>query len=148
MASTITRILLHITFSTKDRAAIIPEANESGLFNYMGGICKRLNSPLLAAGAASDHVHLLLGLNKTLALSDLMLELKRDSSIWMKGNGVRRFSWQDGYFAFSIGESAVANTRRYIAGQRQRHAKMDFKDEVREFLSKYNLEWNEDHIWS
>ncbi len=150
MASTLTRILLHITFSTKDRAPLIPPAIEADLAAYLGGICRHHHSALLACGGTSDHIHLLVSLGKIVALADLMLHLKRDSSKWIKPKDVaaRDFAWQDGYFAFSIGESGVADLRRYIDGQKEHHARVDFKDEMRAFFRKYGIEWQEEHVWT
>ncbi|MBX3376199.1 MAG: transposase [Phycisphaeraceae bacterium] len=91
-----------------------------------------------------------MSLNKTLALSTFMQEVKRDSSKWLHSTvpGMHAFHWQDGYFAFSIGESGAASLRQYIAGQKEHHASMDYKDEVRSLLRKYNLEWDERYIWT
>ena len=148
MASTLTRVLIHVTFSTKNREATIPENLEEGLSAYIGGICRRLNSPLVAMGGTADHVHLLLGLGKTVTLSDLMLNIKRDSSKWLKDHGaVASFGWQDGYFAFSIGESAVEALLRYISNQKQHHERVDYKDEMRLFPRKYGIEWDEQYVW-
>lgn len=135
MASTLTKVLLHIAFSTKDRADLIPEALEPDLFAYIGGICRRMDSPLLAMNGVPDHVHMLVSLGKTVAQSDLMLNIKRDSSKRMK-DAVPDFAWQDGYFAFSIGESGLETLRSYIADQKQHHAGVDFKGEMRAFMRK------------
>ena len=118
------------------------------MFAYMGGICRRIESPLRESGAAADHVHLLISLSKTVALSNLMMEIKRDSSKWMKAHGVAGFGWQDGYFAFSIGQSSVPAIRAYFANQREHHARVTFQDEVRAFLAKYGIEWDEQHVWT
>jgi REP element-mobilizing transposase RayT len=108
-----------------------------------------MESPLLAMGGVDDHVHMLVSLGKTLALSELMLNVKRDSSKWIKerGEGLGAFGWQDGYFGFSIGESGVEALRGYIANQKEHHKTIDFKDEVRAFLRKYGIEWDERYIW-
>ncbi|MBX9735843.1 MAG: transposase [Phycisphaerales bacterium] len=84
MASTLTKLLVHITFSTKGRAALIPEPIEQNLYSYIGGICRRMESPLLAMNGTADHVHLLVNLSKNTTLADLMLNVKRDSSKWIK----------------------------------------------------------------
>ncbi len=152
MASTLTRLLVHITFSTKNRVAIIPEAIEPDLYAYMGGICRRMESPLLAMGGVANHVHMLVSLGKTVALSELLLNVKRDSSKWIKeqdagGGALDAFGWQDGYFGFSIGESGVDALRVYIANQKEHHKTIDFKDEVRAFLRKYRIEWDERYVW-
>ncbi|MBK7404179.1 MAG: IS200/IS605 family transposase [Phycisphaerales bacterium] len=149
MASTLTKLLLHITFSTKDRLPQIAETIEPDLYAYTGGICRRMDSPLLAMGGTADHVHMLVSLGKTLALSDLMLNVKRDSSKWIKEHSASTaFAWQDGYFGFSIGESGVDALRAYIASQKEHHKQTDFKDEMRTFLRKYGIEWDERYVWA
>ncbi len=149
MASTLTKLLIHITFSTKNRAGFIPEAIEPELYAYIGGICRRMDSPLLAMGGVADHVHMLISLAKTVALSDLMLNIKRDSSKWVKekDSTLGDFAWQEGYFAFSIGESNMDTLRAYIANQKQHHKTLDFKDEMRSFLRKYGIESDERYMW-
>ena len=149
MASTLARLLVHITFSTKRREALIPEEIEPNLYAYIGGICRRMESPLLAMGGITDHVHLLVSLGKTVALADLMLNIKRDSSKWIKEQdaALSAFGWQDGYFAFSIGESVVDALRIYIANQNEHHKTVTFKDEMRGFLRKYGIEWDERYAW-
>lgn len=148
MASTLTKILLHITYSTKNRAAIIPSAIEPDLYAYIGGICRCMDSPLLAMNGTENHVHMFVSLGKTVALSDLMLNVKRDSSKWFKEKdaALGDFSWQDGYFAFSIGESGADALRVYIANQKEHHKTVDFKDEMREFLRKYGIAWDERYV--
>ena len=142
MASTLTKILLHITFSTKDRVPTIPESREPVLYSYIGGICRRMNSPLLAMGGTADHVHMMVSMSKTIALSILLMEVKRDSSKWIKERdaSLRTFGWQDGYFGFSIGESEVEALRAYSANQKSHHTTVDFKVEIRMFLQKYGIE--------
>jgi putative transposase len=148
MASTLTKLLVHVTFSTKDRTPTITSAIEPDLFAYIGGICRRMESPMLFINGVPDHVHMLVSLGKTVALSDLMLNVKRDSSKWVKGHeGFESFRWQDGYFGFSIGESGVDALRAYVANQKEHHAAVDFKDEVRTFLRKYGIEWDERYVW-
>ena len=149
MASTLTKLLVHITFSTKQREPLIPEAIEPNLYAFIGGICRRLESPLLAMNGTSNHVHMLVSQGKTIALSDLMLEVKRDSSKWIKeqGEGLRHFGWQDGYFGFSLGISAMAETKAYIAKQKVHHAAVDFKAEIRAMLVKNEVEWDERYVW-
>lgn len=104
---------------------------------------------LIAAGAADDHVHLLVVLSKTETVSDLLLQIKRDSSKWVKlqGTAFARFGWQDGYAAFSIGQSQVEAVTRYLAGQRKRHKRVSFKEELLVLLAKYEVEFDPKYIW-
>lgn len=148
MASTLTKNLLHITFSTKLRAPFISPSVAPDLYGYIGGICRNFDSPLLASGGIEDHVHLLIDLSKNVALAPLMLNLKRESSKWCKSHtSLRRFGWQKGYFSFSIGESGFKNLTAYIANQRSHHNSFDFKTEVRGLLTKYKMTWDERYIW-
>lgn len=149
MASTLTRLLVHVTFSTKHREATISESAEPDLYAYIGGICRRMDSPLLAMGGTANHVHMMISLAKTVALADLMMHVKRDSSKWMheREPAAPGFAWQEGYFAFSIGESGAEGLRKYIASQKTHHATLDFKDEMRAFFTKYGVEWDERHVW-
>jgi putative transposase len=147
MAGTLTRLLVHITFSTRGREPLIPESIETELYAYIGGISRNHGSVLMAMGGMPDHVHMLISLSKTIALAELMLHVKRDSSKWMKERSDADFGWPEGYFAFSIGESGVEELRGYIAEQRNRHRTRDFKAELREFLTKYRIDFDEDHIW-
>ena len=148
MAATLTNIVLHITYSTKHREPTIPIEMLPDLFAYKGGICRDLNSPLLHAGGVADHVHLLVSLNKTLALSDLMLNIKRGSSSWLKQQpNLKHFAWQDGYFAFSVSHDHIPVVRQYLDNQPVHHARTDFQSEVLAFLKKYNVNFDPKYIW-
>lgn len=150
MAQTLTRILLHIVFSTKNREPTIAPSVEPELHKYLGGIARNLGSPALAIGGVADHVHLLVSLSKTLAVAELLQNLKKDSSKWIKTKGpeLAAFAWQEGYGAFSIGESQVEALTRYIRTQAEHHRVRTFQDEFRDRLGKYGVEFDERYIWS
>ena len=150
MAQSLTRILVHIIFSTKLRANLIAPEIEPDLHAYLGGICRNHSSPLLCIGGAEDHVHLLVTLSKTLALSDFVLHLKRDSSMWVKKRfaAFATFGWQDGYAGFSVGESQVGRIRTYFAEQKEHHRRVSFQDELRKFLARYGVEYDERYVWT
>lgn len=122
---------------------------EADLFAYMGGIANNNKSKLLAAGGTANHVHLLASLSKNIALSELVGDIKRDSSVWIKDQGLRysKFHWQDGYGAFSVGYTQLNVVKKYIARQKEHHARVSFEDEFRYFLKKYNVEYDERFIW-
>lgn len=150
MAQTLTRLLVHAIFSTKGRQDLIPPEIESELHAYLAGICRNCGSPLLTAGGTANHVHLLISLSKTIALSDLMLNVKKDSSRWLKTKapGLERFGWQDGYGAFSIGQSQAAAVTAYIARQKEKHRAMSFEAEFIALLKKYNVPYDPRYVWS
>jgi|ERR1051325_8352570 REP element-mobilizing transposase RayT len=149
MSSTLTKVLLHIVFSTKHREDILPQQIEDDLYGYIGGVCRRMDSQLKVAGGTANHLHLLVNMGKTVSLSDLMLNIKRDSSKRVKelAPALGRFHWQDGYFAFSIGESGVEDLTAYIRRQKEHHQRLDFRDEVRGLLERYKVEWDEAFVW-
>lgn len=122
---------------------------EGELFKYFSGIIRAKNSKLISAGGTEDHVHLLISLEKNCVVPKLIGDLKRSSSLWIKKRfpKVSNFYWQKGYGAFSIGQSQVPALVKYIENQKQRHKGLDYKDQLREILQKYEIDYDEDFIW-
>lgn len=149
MAATLTSVLIHATFSTRNREPLIPRDLLPELFRYMGGVCRDMNSPLLHAGGTSDHVHLLLSLGKTESIANVMMHAKRATSMWIKNarSECTTFAWQDGYFAFSIGHDAVDAVRAYLDSQDEHHRTRSFQEEVLTFLKKYNVAYDPKYLW-
>lgn len=149
MAATLTSVLLHFTFSTKNRQPFIPLDLRPELFAYMGGVCRDMKSPLLHAGGVEDHVHLLISLGKTVAYADLMMHVKRSSSSWIKNTrqGLASFAWQDGYFCFSVGHDGLPAVRDYFDRQEEHHRGSSFQEEMLGFLKKYKVEYDPKYLW-
>ena len=149
MPQSLVSLLVHVVFSTKHREALIAPEIEADLFAFMTGVLKNHDSRLLAANGTADHVHLLISLSKNIALSHLIQELKKSTSRWVKTRGLkfRNFQWQDGYGAFTVGESGVPALKQYIARQKEKHQKKSFESELVEFLKKYGVEYDERYIW-
>ena len=120
MAQSLSNILLHIVFSTKHRQPLIDERIERELAKYLATACNTLGCPAHGIGGADDHIHIACSLGRAVAVSKLVQEIKQDSSQWMKTNGREygEFAWQNGYGAFSIGQSQLDDLRTYIARQR------------------------------
>jgi len=150
MAQTLVSLMIHVVFSTKNREPIITPAIEPELYAYFGGTAKNLESRCLAAGGTENHVHLLVSQSKKVALCHLMEEIKKGSSKWIKtkGNALANFGWQDGYEAFTVGESQVDALKLYLAGQKERHKKLTFEQELLALLKKYRVEYDERYLWS
>ncbi|MGH9940923.1 MAG: IS200/IS605 family transposase [Pyrinomonadaceae bacterium] len=150
MAQTLVSLLVHIVFSTKHREDLITPSVESHLYAYLGGIAKEQQGRLLAAGGITNHVHLLVSQSKTVALSDLLEEMKKSCSKWIKTQGPEfgRFHWQDGYGAFTIGASQVPAVRAYLARQKEHHRTQSFQDEFIALLGKYGVEYDERYLWN
>ncbi len=149
MAQTLVSLYVHIVFSTKNRVDMIQTDIEEELWAYIGGILKNNKSKLLASNGTQNHIHLLISLSKNIALSELVGDIKRDSSKWIKtfSEHYQNFQWQDGYGAFSVGHTQIEDVKIYIANQKIHHAETTFEDELRYFLNKYEVEYDENYIW-
>ncbi len=148
MAQTLVSLLVHVVFSTKHRANLIRPEIEPELFAYVAGILKNHDSHCLAINGTANHVHLLISQSKNIALSSLVAEMKRSSSKWIKTKGpaFRSFDWQDGYGAFSIGQSNVSALKEYIAQQKEKHRVKPFEAEFVKLLKKYGVEYKEQYL--
>jgi putative transposase len=131
---------LHCVFSTKNRVPCIPQSDEARLWAFIGGIARANAMKALAIGGVENHLHILLLLPQTITVSKAMQLIKAGSSKWCNQNlKQRRFEWQTGYSAFSIGQSQVQTTITYINNQREHHKKRTFEDELRGFAKKNGL---------
>lgn len=155
MPQSLTKVWVHIIFSTKNRFAYLTNLeNRERLYEYLAGACKALNCPAVTIGGVADHVHILCAVSKTLTLSKLVEELKRSSSKWLKtfahsgfGDYMGLFYWQKGYGAFSVSKSAVEAVRNYIDNQVKHHKKITFQDEYRKLLKCYGIKYDERYVW-
>ena len=127
MPKSYTNLIYHFVFSTKDRRPLISGDRKGRLYEYMGGIIRGLGGVLLEINGVADHVHLLAKLRPDKSVSDVLRDLKANSTGWMHNvfPDARDFSWQNGYGAFSVSASQVELIRDYIARQEQHHAKPD-----------------------
>ena len=115
----------------------------------MASIFRDHKSPSLTIDGTTDHVHTLFSLGRSIAIADLVEEVKTGSSKWIKtmGREFKNFHWQKGYGAFSIGQSNVAALKRYIRSQKHHHRRITFEDEYRTFLKRYEIEFDERYVW-
>ncbi len=148
MGSTLTNLLYHIVFSTKDRESLILPEIRDGLHRYMGGIIKGEGGVSLEIGGMSDHIHMAIKLAPIHALSDIMKKVKGNSSKWLNEQNrlTGRFSWQDGYGAFSVSESQISTVIRYVREQAKHHRSQSFKDEFIRLLEHHRVEYNERYL--
>ena len=143
MSDALVKCLLHIVFSTKNRTPIIADEISERLFAFIGGICRRKKCELIAAGGTEDHVHLLVILPATVTIADAVREIKGASSKWVNDTFPgKRFSWQVGYGAFSIGSSMIPTVVEYIHNQKEHHQKVSFQEELTELLEKYGITYD------
>jgi REP element-mobilizing transposase RayT len=149
MANTYSQIYIQTVFAVDGRLSLIrPEFREE-LYKYITGIISNQRQKLIAINGMSDHVHILIGLRPAMALADLVREIKTSSADfvnqkkWVRG----RFSWQEGYGAFSYGHSQLGTIIRYIQNQEQHHRRRTFKDEYLTWLKKFEVTFEEKYIF-
>jgi putative transposase len=149
MAHTFTNLLTHIIFSTKDRQPSIDAVMKPQLFAYMGGIVREINGKAFAIDGTADHIHMLVSLPPTLALSEALRIIKTNSSKWFheKSTNVKPFRWQAGYGAFSVSRSNIPRVVRYIVDQERHHRKVSFQEEFIAFLEKHDISYDKRYIW-
>jgi len=149
MPQSLSTVLVHLVFSTKNRESFITPTVEAELHRYMATVFRDNNSPSLAINGTVDHIHGLFILSRTITIADIVEQVKTGSSRWLKTKGpeFRDFHWQRGYGAFSIGQSTVDEVKRYIRNQKQHHRKVSFQDEYRKFLHRYEIDFDERYVW-
>ena len=149
MPQSLANNLVHLVFSTKHREPWLIDAVRKDLHAYLTTVFKNLKCPVLILNSVADHIHILFSLHRTVALSTVVEDAKKSSSKWIKTQSVDllSFAWQGGYGAFSVSESNVATVRQYIARQSEHHRKISFQDELRAFLNKHKMEFDEHYLW-
>ncbi len=149
MAHTYTSLYYHIVFSTKNRVRYINPEIERRVWEYIGGIARENKMTALQIGGVEDHIHTLVLALPTITPSKIAQLLKGGSSLWIhtEFTGIRDFSWQDGYGAFTVNKSIVSDIERYIQNQREHHRKMSFQEEYLEFLKKHGVDYDERYLW-
>lgn len=148
MSQSLSRVLVHLTFSTKHREPVMAPNIRPRLHAYLAGVLDNLGSPSLQVGGAADHVHALFGLHRTASQAEVVEQVKTASSRWMKSDGgVSAFAWQSGYGAFSIGQSQADAVIRYIQHQEEHHRKVTFQEEFRRLLARYKIAFDERYVW-
>jgi len=150
MPQSLAKILVHTLFSTKERRPFLRDLTlRQELHCYLGGILRNQDCQSIIVGGVADHVHLLASLSRTCQPAEMVKEVKRGSSLWIKERDglLRDFAWQNGYGMFSIGFSQLEEVRQYIAGQEEHHREVSFQEEFRRFLRRYEVEYDERYVW-
>lgn len=149
MSQSLSNMLLHIIYSTKHRESLIHKIIAPELYAYIVTISASLGSYVRKIGGIEDHLHILTSLPRTLSVSELLEEQKKNSSKWIKSKGseYKDFSWQKGYGVFSVSESQSVAVSKYIEQQQEHHKKQSFQDEYRSFLKLNNIPFDERYVW-
>ncbi|HPR32540.1 MAG TPA: IS200/IS605 family transposase [Prolixibacteraceae bacterium] len=142
---TFSQIYIQLVFSPLHREALLMDKIRPRVFEYMGGIIRTLQHKSIIINGMKDHVHLLIGLNPKVSISDTVKEVKRVSSIYINELNVftGRFRWQEGYGAFSYSRSHLDKIYNYIKNQEQHHQRQTFKNEYLSLLKKFEVEFDE-----
>ena len=149
MPQSLALLLTHIIFSTKDRAPFLKPEIPGELHAYLATVARNLGCECFLVGGVEDHVHLAIGLSRTITAAKLVEQLKTASSHWLKTKAplLNNFSWQSGYAIFSVSPQALPALKSYIAEQEAHHKRTSFQDELRGLLTKYGVAFNEKYLW-
>lgn len=151
MGQSLSQLYVHLTFGTKNRFPFILTECEDQLHSYIAGTLKVYESPAIIINSVADHIHILFRLSKNYSLAKVVEEIKKQSSKWMKEvqGGDKKFSWQIGYGAFSVSGSKINVVKDYIKGQKEHHSIKSYKEEVEEFVKRYDIiEYDANYFWN
>jgi len=149
MANTYTQIHIHAVFTVQNRDSIIKSNWQDDLYKYITGVLQKNNHKLLVINGMTDHIHILFGFRPTQSLSDLMQDIKASSSKWINEKKFIRakFSWQEGYGAFSYSRADIPKIIRYIQDQEVHHKRKSFMEEYLELLKEFDIEYDERFVF-
>ncbi|MDF7821173.1 IS200/IS605 family transposase [Runella sp. MFBS21] len=149
MAGTYSQLYIQVVFAVKGRQNLLQKPWRDEVFKYMSGIIKGKNQKPIIVNGVADHVHLFIGLRPSISISELVRDVKNNSTNfineqkWVKG----KFSWQEGFGSFSYSHSHIDNVYKYILNQEEHHRKKTFREEYLEFLRKFEVEYDEQYLF-
>jgi putative transposase len=148
MSQSLSKLYVHIIFHIKNPQVPIRPEDKKSLFAYIGSVIKSNGSIPILINGTRDHIHILCIMSKNIALAKLTEEIKRHSSRWIKtiGPQYNQFAWQGGYAGFSVSQSIIEKTKRYIENQEEHHKKMESQMELIAFLKEYGIEYDERYL--
>ena len=149
MPNTYTQIYIQLVFAVKHRQSLIQPQFKDELYKYITGIFKNQNQKLLCINGMPDHTHIFFGMTPDITLSDLVRDIKSDSSLFINEKKLSKFKfhWQEGYGAFSYSQSQKSEVITYILNQEVHHKKKSFREEYESFLKKFNVEYDERYLF-
>ena len=141
---TFTQLYVQLIFAVKNREAVLYKNIRNRIFEYMSGIISNMGHKSIIINGVSDHVHLLIGINPNISISETVHDIKRNSSIFINNENLcnGKFSWQDGYGGFTYSRSQLNSVYRYISNQEVHHTKKTFKEEYFDFLKKFEIDFD------
>src|SRR5687768_563257 len=142
MPQSLANLYVHLIFSTKERFSFLSPKVRPDLHAYMATVLANLNSPAVLINSVADNVHILFNMGRTVTLAQVVEDVKKSSSKWIKTQDPEfgQFAWQAGYGGFSVSESNVPKVANYIRGQEEHHRVRTFQEEYRGFLAKHKIQ--------
>ena len=149
MPQSLSRVILHIIFSTKNREPWLDSEVQPRMQAYLATICRDVGADFVRVGGVADHVHIVTTLPRTLSQAQFIEQIKKASSKWIKAlaAGYRGFFWQRGYGAFSVSPSQLEAVLEYVETQQEHHRTRTFQEEYRELLRKHEVDFDERYVW-
>ena len=149
MPQSLANLYVHLIFSTKGRFPFLAKEVRADLHAYMATVLANLNSPAVLINSVEDHVHILFNISRTATLAQVVEDVKKSSSKWIKMQSPKlaTFAWQSGYGGFSVSESNVPTVANYIRNQEEHHRVKCFQEEYRAFLAKHKIPYDERYVW-
>ena len=150
MSQSLTKLYVHIIFHVKNDSCLIQPEDHQELYAYIGGVIKISKSIPININGIENHVHILCILSKNSSLADLLEDIKRNSSRWIKTRGIhyQDFAWQGGYSGYSVSPSKVKVVDQYIENQKSHHKHQTFQEEYIQFLKEHGVDYEEDYLWN
>ena len=149
MADTYTQLYIHIIFAVKGRESLIPKQHKEALHQYITRIITHKNQTVIRINSMPDHLHILVGITPDIAISDLVRDIKANSSKWINTKRwiVGKFEWQAGFAAFSYAHSQLDAVVAYINNQEAHHSRQTFREEYLTFLRRFNVSYNPKYVF-
>lgn len=149
MPQSLSLVIIHLVFSTKDRAPCLGPSVRPHLHAYLATVARNAGCECYRVGGVADHVHLAVRLSRTTTIAGLVEELKTGASQWLKTQQTElvNFGWQRGYASFSVGPGDLPAVIDYIDHQEEHHRTKTFQEEYRTFLKKYGVAFDERYVW-
>jgi len=149
MPQSLSKVILHIIFSTKDREAWLNHDVRPRMHAYVATVCRDLTAEALRVGGVADHLHIVTTLPRTVSQAEMIEAVKTTASKWIKGLDpkYKQFYWQRGYGAFSVSPSQLNDVIEYVSHQEEHHRSRTFQEEYRDFLSKHDIQFDERYVW-
>ena len=149
MPNTYSKLYTQVIFTVKGRSNFIQNEWQAELYKYVTGIVNGKSQKLYSIGGMPDHIHLLIGHKPSISISDLVRDIKSNSSAFINRKMFidKKFNWQSGFGAFSYGQSQISDVIRYIENQQEHHKHRTFKEEYIQLLKNFNIEYDSEYLF-